>query len=159
MDNGHFYYLNDQYFIDFPDLYLMKNKESINGKMHDRPCFYAFQDNETKLFWMIPFSSQVNKFETIYNKKIAKYGKCETIVFGDVLGHRKVFLIQNMCPITAQYVKNEYIDHIANIPVRINGALEKELIDKAKKILLMQRKGIHLIFPDVLNIEKILLGK
>ena len=27
MDKGHFYYINDQYFIDFPDTMLMKNKE------------------------------------------------------------------------------------------------------------------------------------
>ena len=29
MDIGHFYYLNDQYFIDFPDPKLMQNKETI----------------------------------------------------------------------------------------------------------------------------------
>lgn len=48
---------------------------------------------------MIPFSSRVSKFTGIYNKKIQKYGKCDTIVFGDVLGHRKAFLIQNMEPV------------------------------------------------------------
>lgn len=26
---GHFYYLNDKYFIDFPDQNLMNNKETI----------------------------------------------------------------------------------------------------------------------------------
>lgn len=31
MDVGHFYYLNDQYFIDFPDSQLMQNKETIKG--------------------------------------------------------------------------------------------------------------------------------
>lgn len=83
-----------------------------------------------------------------------KYGKCDTIVFGDALGHRKAFLIQNMCPITPKYIKNEYIDGAANIPVRISGTLEKELTDKAKRVLALQRKGIPLIFPDVLKIEK-----
>lgn len=42
MEIGHFYYIDDQYFIDFPDAYLMKNKENIDGETHDRPCFYAF---------------------------------------------------------------------------------------------------------------------
>lgn len=159
MDVGHFYYLTDQYFIDFPDPQLMQNKETINGQVHDRPCFYAFQDTNTGLYWMIPFSSRVPKFTGIYNKKIQKYGKCDTIVFGDVLGHRKAFLIQNMCPITPKYIKNEYIDGKANIPVRINGVLEKELINKAKKVLAMQRKGIPLIFPNVLKIEQELLSQ
>ena len=57
MEIGHFYYIDDQYFKDFPDPYLMQNKEKVNEQLHDRPCFYAFQDSNTQLFWMIPFSS------------------------------------------------------------------------------------------------------
>ena len=66
MNSGHFYYITDQYFIDFPDSYLMKNKEAIDGTMHDRPCFYAYKDNNTGLFWMIPFSPQVHKYKKYY---------------------------------------------------------------------------------------------
>ena len=157
MEIGHFYYIRDQYFIDFPDERLMKNKETVNGEVHDRPCFYTFKEQSTGLFWMIPFSSQVSKFRGIYDKKIEKYGRCDTIVFGEVLGHEKAFLIQNMCPITLKYMKNEYIDGKLNIPVRINGALEKEIKEKAGKVLALQRRGFKLIFPDVLLIEKMLL--
>lgn len=135
MEIGHFYYIDDQYFKDFPDPYLMQNKEKVNGQLHDRPCFYAFQDSNTQLFWMIPFSSQVSKFKGIYNKKMQKYHRCDTIVFGEVLGHEKAFLIQNMCPITEKYMKNEYLDSAANIPVRVDGRLEKELKDKACYLL------------------------
>ncbi len=154
---GHFYYLTDKYFVDFPDSYLMTNKESVNGQLHDRPCFYSFEDEKTGLLWMIPFSSQVNKFRAVYQKKIDKYKKCDTIVFGEVLGHEKAFLIQNMCPATPEYIKNEYFDSKANIPVRVAEPLEKELISKAKKVLVMQRKGYKLIFPDVIKIENELL--
>ena len=90
-------------------------------------------------------------------KKIANHGKCDTIVFGEVLGHEKAFLIQNMCPITKQYINNEYMDPNGNIPVRVNGLLAKELITKAKKVLALQRKGVNLIFLDVIKIEKELL--
>ena len=48
MEIGHFYYIDDQYFKDFPDPYLMQNKEKVNGQLHDRPCFYAFQDSNTQ---------------------------------------------------------------------------------------------------------------
>jgi hypothetical protein len=157
MNKGNFYFLNDQYFIDFPDSYLMKNKETLNGVVHDRPCFFAFEDPNTSLYWVIPFSSKVSKFKDIYSKKIAKHKKCDTIVFGEVLGHEKAFLIQNMCPITKQYINNEYIDPVGNVPVRVDGVLEKDLIAKAKKVLALQRKGIKLIFPDVMKIEKELL--
>ena len=103
MNAGHFYYIDDQYFIDFPDDKLMQNKEQANGQLHDRPCFYAFKDNDTGLYWMIPLSSQVEKYRRYYNLKIARYGKCDTITFGKVLGYEKAFLIQNMCPITERY--------------------------------------------------------
>ena len=63
-----------------------------------------------------------------------KYHRCDTIVFGEVLGHEKAFLIQNMCPITEKYMKNEYLDSVANIPVRVDDRLEKELKDKAGMI-------------------------
>lgn len=64
-----------------------------------------------------------------------------------------------MCPITPKYIKNEYIDSVAKIPVRVNGVLEKKLIEKAKRVIALQRKGIKLIFPDVLAIEAKLLKK
>lgn len=70
MTTGHFYYISNKYFIDFPDPYLMQNKETINDQAHDRPCFYAFQDTSTELYWMIPFSSQTNKFRQVYNTKV-----------------------------------------------------------------------------------------
>ncbi len=159
MDNGYFYYITDQYFIDFPDTMLMQNKETVNGQVHDRPCFYAFKDPSHDIYWMIPFSSQVSKYRGYYNQKMQKYHRCDTIAFGDVLGHQKAFLIQNMCPITDEYVKNEYIDSRANIPVRIDGAFEKDLIAKAKKVLALQRKGHKLIFPNVLDIESKLIAK
>lgn len=41
--------------------------------------------------------------------------------------------------------------------VRVDGRLEKELKDKAGKVLALQRKGAKLIFPDVLSIEQELL--
>ena len=75
------------------------------------------------------------------------------------MGHEKAFLIQNMCPITEKYIKNEYYDSRARISVRINGQLEKELKQKANKILALQRKGIKLIFPEVLVIEQKLLDR
>lgn len=159
MNKGYFYYIEDRYFQEFNDPYLMKNKEKIKGQDHDRPCFYAFQDVSTSLFWMIPISSQVEKFKELYDVKVKKYKICDTLAFGEVLGREKVFLIQNMCPIKPEYIKNQYIDKLSNQPVRIDGVFEKELVNKAKRVLALQRKGIKLIFPDVLLIESKLLNK
>lgn len=87
MEIERFYFINNQYFIDFPDKSLMKNREVINGEVHDRPCLYAFHDTDTGIMWAVPFSSKVSKFKEIYQNKIKKYGKCDTIDFGYVLGY------------------------------------------------------------------------
>ena len=154
--NGNFYFIENQYYADFPDSNLMANKEILNGVEHNRPCFYSLLDINTGIYWFIPISSQVDKFQDIYNKKAEKYKEVDTIVFGYVMGNKKAFLIQNMFPITSNYIKNEYIDSITNQPVKINDKLKNLLNKKANKVLSLQRKGFILIFPNVLEIEKLL---
>jgi len=158
MKTGCFYFLEERYFLNFPDPKLMKNKETIDGQLHDRPCFFSFFDNEKEIYWLIPFSSNIGKYKDIYDKKVTRNGRCDTIVFGNVLGHQKAFLIQNMCPATDEYIKNEYVDFNA-VSVRVDGVLERRLIQSARKVLALVRQGKPLIFPDVLKIEKELLEK
>lgn len=114
--------------------------------------FYAFT-NDNFIYWVILISSKVQKFEDLYSKKKEKYGRCDTIDFCDVLGRRRAFLIQNMCPITQKYILNEYIDPIQG-SVAIDSISETRIISKAKKVLALQRKGCKLIFGNVLDIEK-----
>lgn len=157
MDVGHFYFITDNYFVDFPDRNLMRNGQTVAGVNHGRPCFYSFYDLYQQIYWVIPISSKVPKYRSVYNSKIKKYGSCDTIAFGLVLGVEKAFLIQNMCPVTNKYISSEYCDQSANIPVRLDGVFERELITKAKRVLALQRKGLNLIFPDVRTIESVLL--
>ena len=151
--------MKDQYFLDFPDDSLMKNREMVDGKLHNRPSYYAFKDHGSKVYWMIPFSSKLIKFENEFNKKIAKNGICDTIAFGFVMGEKKAFLIQNMCPVTEEYIENEYIDKATGQAVQVSESLQHELNTKAAKVLSLLRKGRNLIFPDVIAIEKVLLEK
>lgn len=81
---------------------------------------------------MVPFSSQMSKYRRYYNSKVSKYKNCDIITFGNILGHEKAFLIQNMCPVSQRYIKNEYYDPQSNIPVKIDGVFVKEL---EKKVL------------------------
>ena len=158
MKLGSFYFIEEHYFKEFPDERLMKNKEFINGVEHNRPAYYSFLDTKTNIYWLIPISSQVDKYKKIYNDKISKNKSCDTIVFGYVLGKEKAFLIQNMCPITPKYIRNVYIDKATGEDVCINEKLKKELEKKAKKVLRLIRNGYSkLVFPDVLAIENKLL--
>ena len=76
---GYVYHIKDKYFEKVKDDKLMQNKE--NGAY--RPTFYCLRDEKTGLFWMVPLSSRVNKFQAIYDKQVQKYGKCLTIVIGE----------------------------------------------------------------------------
>jgi hypothetical protein len=154
---GNFYFIENQYFLDFPDENLMSNKELIKGVEHNRPSFYCIIDPLNGLYWLIPISSQVEKYQKEYDKKIKKHKDVDTIVFGFVMGKKKAFLIQNMFPIIPKYITNEYIDSVTRNPVVINDSLKSELNRRSKKVLSLQRKGFKLIFPDVIKIEQILL--
>ncbi|SFM38529.1 type III toxin-antitoxin system CptIN family toxin [Pelosinus propionicus] len=159
MNIGNFYFISDNYFTDFPDDKLMTNKEVINGKAHGRPCYYTIKDNKTPFSWVIPISSQVAKYQRIYDDKVKKNGSCDTIHFGHVLGEMRAFLIQNMCPVTNEYISNQYINSSTGTPVVISKKLADEVEHKARKILRLHRRGIKLIFPDVSAIETALLAK
>ena len=68
MTNGNFYFLKDEYFTKFRNEHLMKNKECIDGVEHNRPCYYAFKDDEDdRILWMIPVSSRLNTLSTYAN--------------------------------------------------------------------------------------------
>ncbi len=154
---GAFYFIDDQFYFDFPDSKLMHNKSAQLGANHDRPCFFAFQDAQTGLFWMIPFSSRVDKYRQLHKQKVERYGRCDTILFGQVLGYEKAFLIQNMFPVSSDYVKSQYLDR-NHITVKVDGAFERELTKTANQVLKKVRKGVKLIFTDVLAIEAALLA-
>lgn len=52
------YFLSNQYYVDFPDDKLMKNKDIIDGVPHNRPCFFAFSDSKhPEIYWIVPISS------------------------------------------------------------------------------------------------------
>lgn len=159
LDIGGFYFIADRYFTDFPDDKLMRNKEHIGGQNHNRPCYYAFSDHPTGLFWLIPISSQIEKFRQVHDSKVSKYGRCDTIHFAHVLGEIRAFLIQNMCPVTEEYIIHRYVDASTDSPVRMNAKPAAEIEKKAKKVLVLHRQGKSLIFPNVLEIERQLIAK
>lgn len=153
---GHFYFIDDSFCQRFEAERVMRNKEQINSKAHNRPCFYAIFDKKSELYWLVPLSKQFDKYTKIYNDKVQKYGKCDTIVFGSLLGQKSVFLIQNAFPITDKYIIEEYVDNKKQ-PLRVSNITESEVTSKLKTVLSLQRRGKHLLLTDSLTIEKELL--
>lgn len=131
------------------DKYLMSNKENGNY----RPHFLAIQDNKNKeLYWMIPISSQVDKYRIIVNKKVKRYGKCNTIIIGKFAGKDNAFLIQNAFPIITRYF--DHVHTIESEPVMIHSKLNRELTVYLREVLAMYRRRIRLIFPDIEYIQR-----
>ena len=67
---GYSYHIKDEFFELVQDKYLMSNKEQGNY----RPHYYAIQDKKNlELYWMIPISSQAEKYKGIIEKKKKRY--------------------------------------------------------------------------------------
>ncbi|MDR3277276.1 MAG: hypothetical protein LBT12_00760 [Oscillospiraceae bacterium] len=157
MEKGQFCFLSDQYYLDFPDKYLMRNKESVGGAVHGRPCFFVFADNTNKdILWVVPISSQYTKFKILYDKKIARFGRCNTIRFGEVLGTQAAFLIQNMCPVIEKYISEIYVDKDNN-PIQIDNRIVQDVIANAREVLARTERGADIVFPDIKTIRDLLL--
>lgn len=146
MITGHFYFLKPEYTQQFANPKFMNNNE------HNRPYFCVFTE-DSRIFWLVPISSKVDKFERIYNNKVERYGKCDTIDLCHILGRKKAVLIQNMCPVTQEFILNEYNDPHGK-PVQFCEKVRKRITHKAKKVLVLHHKGIDLLFGDVLKIKK-----
>lgn len=101
-------------------------------------------------------SSQIEKYRKIYNKIIAKYGSCDKIFFSNVLGYPKAFLIQNMFPVTQEYIDVEYINSL--VPVRVRKDIENKIISNSKLILALHRQGKPVTWPNIDYIYKELTG-
>lgn len=163
MEPGYFYFISDDFFDKFPQQKnLMQNKQAG----HRRPCFFCFSDPENNnLFWCVPISSKVNKFDNlIANKRQRLHAKgfmhstCDTIRFANVQGYRKVFLIQNMFPVTAKYISNQYIDPITQKPITISPASTNDICIKAQTVLNLVAKGHSgLVCIDIMEMRQILL--
>ena len=155
MKQGTFFFITDEFFARHdPNGHLMKNKEGL----HNRPCFYAYQDKkEPNIYWCIPISSRIAKYERIVENKIekqiekgSKTPKCNTIRFGEVLGQKRAFLIQNMFPVTSKYISDIYIDKNTQTPVTIPPATEKDIVKNANDILKLVFRGhSNLVFSDI----------
>lgn len=159
MEKGYFYFISDEYYNKFSNEKLMTNKEVVNGEVHNRPCYYSLQDDDEKrIFWMIPVSSQTDKYLDEYNKSIEKYGVCDTISFGYLKGEFNAFLLQNMCPITSEFILNQYFYADSQNPVHIPNDLKRELNAKARKILRLAKKGKKLTFTNILKMRQQLIS-
>lgn len=136
MKKNGFYIIKDTFFEDMADPYLKGNKAG------NRPHFYCFEDAKTGIYWMIPLSSQIDKYKQIMKKK-EKAGKpCDIIHIVRLDDSREsAFLIQDMFPISERYIDREYT--IAGNHLMLTSEhVVKEVEQKARKVMGMLKRGV-----------------
>lgn len=152
---GSLYFVAADFFTKIQDPYL-----KVNYKDTKRPHYFAFRDNKTGLYWLVPCSSKIEKFERLILKKKEQHKPTDTIKIVKVFGRKTVILFQDMFPVIAKYIDGQYIK--GGQPVRIaDPKLIQELERNAKKIINLLHRGVRFTptQPDVIKIEKIMLGE
>lgn len=150
---GSLYFVSDDFFTKIQDPYLKINYENTK-----RPHYFAFRDCKTGLYWLVPCSSKVEKFERLILEKQGKHKPTDTIKIVKIFDRKTVLLFQDMFPVVAKYIDDQYIK--GGQPVRIaDPKLIQELERNAKKIIHLLHRGI--LFtptqPDIIRIEEIML--
>jgi len=150
MTKGKFYFLSDEYCEKFSKHGVMANKETIADGLHRRPCFYSIQDIKNKdIFWMIPVSSQIEKYRKILEQKLKRYKEYDGLEFGYVQGREAAFLLQNICPVTEKDIVEKYIDEKTGKDVSIPNDLKRKIDAKAKKIINKYYQGTKIVITDL----------
>ena len=148
---GYVYHIKDLYFDIVQDDKLMKNHE--RGSY--RPTYFCVKDEKTSLLWVIPMSTKVDKYRGFMQKDIERYGKCLKIVIGEYANVDAVFLLQNMFPILPRYI--DHIHLINQNPVPVNTRLQIILNRNFREVLRLHRKGLKIVFPDIIRLERLML--
>ena len=155
MRKAGFYIIKDKFFEDMQEPFLKGNKNS------NRPHYYCVKDEADGVYWMIPLSSKTEKYKKIiFGLKKANKSYDGLHILRLATGRESVFLIQDIFPVTEQYIEREYT--VSGIPFAL--AKEKEirvLESKALTVINMLRQGIKFTptQPNVLAILEKLKDK
>lgn len=143
-----FYIIKDKFFEDMLDPYLKGNKAG------NRPHYYCFEDTSEGIYWMIPLSSQIGKYQRIVEKKEQAGKPCDIIHIVKLDDDREsAFLIQDMFPITEEYIEREYT--IAGNHLMLTSEhTARDIEQKARKVMGMLKRGVKFTptQPDVMAI-------
>ena len=134
----------------------MENKECGTK----RPCYFCFRDRKNKdIIWFVPISTKYEKYKKIYDSKKLKSGNrpVYNFVFGNVLGKKAVFLIQNIFPTTEKYIEEKYTN--SNKDVEIPTVVRDEIIRISLRVVKLAESGTNIPFYDIIEMKNLLLKK
>ncbi|WP_437834550.1 type III toxin-antitoxin system CptIN family toxin (plasmid) [Niallia taxi] len=153
--NKHYIYkVKDEYFDDFPDPFLKTNKGQ------SRPNYYVFEGDNKEVLWLIPLSSKVEKFERIMQQKTTQGKPCDVCHVCKVGNRKQAFVIQDMFPVTKEYIAEEYTLNRTPLVLYDNSDI-RAIENKATRMQSLINRGVKVMRtqPDVKSIEEKLIQK
>jgi hypothetical protein len=152
---GQVYFIADDFFKRADDPFL-----KIDYEQTKRPHYFAFKEMETSLYWLVPCSSRVEKFEGIIRERKKRRKPVDGIRLVMIQDKKTALLFQDMFPVRKRYIQEPYIR--GGQPVRIaDPKIIHELEKHAQKVISLLRHGVHFTptQPDTLRIEKLMLDE
>lgn len=146
---GYLYHIKDEYFDVVNDDNLMQNHEK--GKK--RPTYFTIKDKE--ILWFIPVSSKIEKYKKIIDKKIERYGFCNTIIIRKIADEDTAILLQNAFPTLEKYI--DHVHTINGVPLKIPTDLQHEIKGLFKNMLGLKKRGTNLFFTDIEKLKEKML--
>ena len=130
---GYLYHIKDEYFDLVNDEKLMQNHEK--GKK--RPTYFTIKEKD--ILWFIPVSSKIEKYSKIIEKKVARYGFCNTIIIRKIANEDAVTLLQNAFPTLEKYI--DHVHTIDGVPLKVPTDLQSEIKSLFKNMIGLKKKG------------------
>ena len=146
---GYLYHIKDEYFDIVNDDSLMQNHEK--GKK--RPTYFTIKDKD--ILWFIPISSKLDKYKKIIDKKIERYGFCNTIIIRKIAGEDAAILLQNAFPTLEKYI--DHVHTINGVPLVVPSDLQNEIKSLFKNMIGLKNRGINLFFTDIDTLKQKML--
>ena len=150
---GCLYFVNDTFFERVNDPYLKINYDNTS-----RPHYMAFLDTATSLYWLVPCSSKIEKYENIVEQKQKNNKPTDSIKIIKIQDKKTVLLFQDMFPISANFIKEQYVRGGQTVCIadpKVVADLEKT----AKKIKNLLKRGVCFtpMQPNIHAIEILML--
>lgn len=152
---GCLYFVSDRFFAKVRDPYLKINYEETK-----RPHYFALQDLQTGLYWLVPCSSKVEKFERLIERKRNQHKPTDAIRIVKIFDRKTVLLFQDMFPVLASYIDGQYLK--GGQPVKIaDPRLIQDLEKNARKVIHLLHRGVRFTptQPDAVRIEALMLAE
>lgn len=146
-----FYKVKDEYFSEFP------SKRHVYNKNENRPYYLALKE-ESGIIWLIPISSQVEKYEAKILADEEKYGECIKCHIIRFMSEKRAVLIGNMIPVTSEYIKGEFTVLSIHYVVRDAKAI-KAIKKKSARYLSLVKANKLRPYVDILGIERTLQNR